>query len=52
MRGLGLRAGLLAAAKIDTLSLLAYEIGMFAWMALRTSIYPELKPTDWSYWLL
>lgn len=52
MRGLCLRHGLLTAVKVDTLSLVAYEIGMFAWMALRASIYPELKPTDWSYWLM
>ncbi len=36
MRGLGLRDGLLASVKANTLSLLAYEVGMFAWMAVRT----------------
>ncbi|SAL05778.1 hypothetical protein AWB81_07302 [Caballeronia arationis] len=40
MRGLRLRDGLVTAAKIDTLSLVAYEVGMFAWMALRTAIIP------------
>ena len=30
MRNLGLRDGLIAAVKIDTFSLLAYEVGMFA----------------------
>jgi hypothetical protein len=52
MRGLGLRDGLIAAVKIDTLSLLAYEIGMFAWMAVRSWLYPALQPTSWSYWLM
>lgn len=52
MRGLGLRDGLIAAIKIDTLSLLAYEVGMFAWMAFRSWLYPGLQPTTWSYWLM
>lgn len=34
MRGLGLREGIVAALKADTLSLTAFEIGMFGWMAL------------------
>ena len=25
---------------------------MSAWMAWRVHVYPELKPTDWSYWLM
>lgn len=52
MRGLGPRAGLIAAIRIDTLSLLAYEVGMFAAMAARAALYPALAPTQWSYWLL
>ena len=32
MRGLGLRDGLIAALKADTLSLIASEVGLFAWM--------------------
>jgi hypothetical protein len=52
MRGLGPREGLTAAVKADTLSLVAYEIGMFAWMAFRTWLYPELEPTSLSYWLM
>ena len=50
MRGLGLRDGVVAAVKVDTLSLLAYEIGMFAWMGFRSWAYPDLQPTDLSYW--
>jgi hypothetical protein len=52
MRGLGLRDGLIAAIKIDTLSLIAYEVGMFAWMGARSWLYPELQPTSWTYWLM
>jgi hypothetical protein len=36
---------LVAAVKIDTLSLIAYEIGMFAWMGYRSWLYPALQPT-------
>jgi Domain of unknown function (DUF4396) len=52
MRGLGLRDGLIAAVKIDTLSLLAYQVGMFAWMAARAWLYPDLQPISWTYWLM
>lgn len=52
MRGLKIREGIFAAIKIDTLSLAAYEVGMFAWMAFRATVYPDLKPTSWSYWLM
>ncbi len=36
MRHLGLRDGLITAIKIDTLSLIAYQVGMFAWMGFRS----------------
>lgn len=52
MRGLGLQEGLVAAVKVDTLSLLAYEVGMFAWMGVRAWLYPSSQPTAWSYWLM
>lgn len=52
MRHLGLRDGLVAAVKIDTLSLIAYEVGMFAWMGARSWLYPQLQPTSWTYWLM
>ena len=51
-RGLSPREGLIAAVKIDTLSLLAYEVGMFAWMGFRAWLYPDLEPTSWTYWLM
>jgi hypothetical protein len=52
MKGLGLRDGLIAAIKVDTLSLIAYEVGMFAWMGFRAWLYPGLQPTSWTYWLM
>ncbi len=50
--GLGLREGVGAAAKVDTPALLAYEVGVFAWMGGRAWLYPAMKPTSWSYWLM
>jgi hypothetical protein len=53
MRGLGLRDGLAAAIKADTLSLVAYEIGMFAWMIITHRVLlPGLEPTSWVFWLM
>ena len=44
MRGLDVRPGLIAAIKIDTLSLLAYQIGMFAFMGFQSRVYPDQQP--------
>jgi hypothetical protein len=33
MRGLGLKDGLIAAAKADFISLSAFEVGLFSWIA-------------------
>lgn len=52
MRGLSLRDGVVAAIRADTLSLVAYEVGMFAVMALRAWLWPGLRPWDWTYWLI
>jgi hypothetical protein len=52
MRHLGLRDGVVAAIKIDALSLLAYEVGMFAWMAFSSWLFPALEPTRLAYWLM
>lgn len=52
MRGLGLRAGVVAAVKADTLSLVAYEIGMFAFMIAFAHVFPGLRPVDALYWVL
>jgi len=54
MRGLGLRDGLVAAAKADLLSLTAFEVGLFAWMVLQAMvIFPaphHLHPDSPVYW--
>jgi hypothetical protein len=39
VRGLGLVEGLVTAARIDTLSLFAYQVGMFAWMMFRATLF-------------
>lgn len=53
MRGLGLKAGLWAAIKADTFSLIAYEVGMFAWMAVvQKMLFPGIDPTRWLFWFM
>ena len=53
MRGLGLKAGVVAALKADTLSLIAFEVGMFGWMALMAYAFrPRLEPNQAEYWFL
>ncbi|MCF3960184.1 DUF4396 domain-containing protein [Streptomyces fuscigenes] len=39
MRGLGLRRGLVEALKADVLSLSAFEVGLFGWMALMFFVF-------------
>jgi len=55
MRGLGLGAGLRAAAKADILSLTAFEVGLFGWMALMAFVFfpgSPLTPDTAAYWFL
>jgi hypothetical protein len=57
MRRLSIVKGLMTAVKTDTLSLVAYQVGMFSWMMVRATLYPDLKPTDWTtypvnWWLI
>ena len=56
MRGLGLRDGLIAATKADFISLTAFEVGRFGWMAVMAFVlFPaphHLAPTSAAYWLL
>jgi hypothetical protein len=55
MRGLGLRDGLIAALKADTLSLIAFEVGLFGWMAFMQLVLftdPHLEPNHAAYWFL
>ncbi len=44
---------LLAAVKSDTFSLIAFEIGLFGWMALaHLHVHPHLTPDRPAYWLM
>jgi hypothetical protein len=56
MRGLGLKDGLIAAAKADVISLTAFEIGLFGWMAIMSYVlFPspnQLMPSSAAFWLL
>jgi hypothetical protein len=56
MRGLGLKDGLIAATKADLISLTAFEIGLFGWMAIMAFVlFPaphHLMPSSAAYWLL
>jgi hypothetical protein len=56
MRGLGLKDGLIAAAKADFISLTAFEVGLFGWMAVMAFVlFPaphHLMPSSAAYWLL
>jgi hypothetical protein len=55
MRGLGLRKGILAAAKADIASLTAFEVGLFGWMALTALVFfpsPHLEASSPVYWFM
>lgn len=55
MRGLSFRKGIVAAAKADILSLTAFEVGLFGWMALQAFVfYPaphHIHPDTSVYWM-
>ncbi|MCW2531890.1 MAG: Membrane protein, partial [Blastococcus sp.] len=49
------RKGIVAAAKADILSLTAFEVGLFGWMALMAFVFfpnPHLMPTSPVFWFL
>jgi hypothetical protein len=56
MRGLGVKDGLVAAAKADFISLTAFEVGLFGWMAVMMYVlFPaprNLMPNSAAFWLL
>ncbi len=55
MRGLGFRKGMVEAAKADVLSLTAFEVGLFGWMAVMAFVLfrsPPLHPDSPVYWFL
>jgi len=51
MQGLTPAKGISAALKADTASLIAYEIGMFAWMAIARWLIP-MTPLQPAYWFM
>ena len=55
MRNLTPGQGIVAAIKADTLSILAFQVGMYGWMALVHFLLfpaPHLDPFDPRYWLM
>jgi hypothetical protein len=53
MRGLGLKDGLIAAAIADFISLSAFEVDLFSWIAFVLFPAPHhLMPSSAAYWLL
>lgn len=54
MRKLGPWRGLVEAVKADTLSLVAFQVGMYAWMALTQTVlfHPRLEVSDPRFWFM
>lgn len=54
MRGLSIGPGVWAAIKADTLSLTAFEVGLFGWMAIMNVMLfnPHLQPNQPTYWFM
>lgn len=53
MRGISGFKGIWAAIKADTLSLTAFEVGLFAWMAfMMFGIFPHLEVDSPAYWFM
>jgi len=55
MRHLSPAQGLIAALKADTLSIVAFEVGLFGWMAFTYFVLfpdPHLKPSGPVFWLM
>lgn len=51
MRGLGLREGIVAALKADTVSIVAFEVGLFGWMALDALVlFPGESIASSNHW--
>jgi hypothetical protein len=55
MRGLSAGKGIVQAVKVDTLSIVAFQVGMSAWMALTYYVLfprPHLEPNDAVFWFM
>ncbi|HVZ15936.1 MAG TPA: DUF4396 domain-containing protein [Terriglobales bacterium] len=55
MRGLSFEKGVIQAIRADTLSIVSFQIGLFAWMALTYFVLfpgPHLHPTEAVFWFM
>lgn len=55
LRGLSFGKGLLLAIRADTLAIVLFEVGLFAWMALSHYVLfpgPHLQPTEAAFWFM
>lgn len=53
MRNISGWPGISAAIKADTISLVAFEVGMFVWMAFaHRFLFADLRPTSGLYWFM
>jgi hypothetical protein len=55
MSGLSVRQALAHAIEADTLTVIAFEVGLFGWMALFQRVlfaHPQLQPDHAAYWLM
>jgi uncharacterized protein DUF4396 len=55
LRGLSFGKGLLQAMRADTIIIIVFEIGLFAWMALTQYLFfpgPHLGPTEPVFWFM
>jgi hypothetical protein len=54
MRQLSVGKGILAAVRADTLSLTAWQVGMYGWMTIAVFLifHRELKPTEPVFWFM
>lgn len=55
MRGLSLGKGLIAAARVDTASIVLFQVGMFGWMAISRFLLfpsPHLDPGMAMFWFM
>jgi hypothetical protein len=51
MRGLELWKGIVAAVEADTVSILAFEVGLFGWMAFDAFVlFPGESIASWNHW--
>lgn len=55
MRGLSVGRGIFEAVRADTLSIIAFQMGLFGWMALTYYVIfpgPHLHPTEAPFWFM